>query len=321
MTMLVKDPNPPPDHYGHDPRNRSIDDLLKCGIIILDKPKGPTSHQVTAWVRDMMGVSKAGHGGTLDPNVSGVLPIALGSAVKATDLVLSSDKEYVCLMRLHRDRSESRVRDMLATFVGRIYQFPPARSAIKRQLRVRRIHSIDVLQVRERDVLFRVTCDAGTYVRTLCVDVGEALGCGAHMEELRRTRSGVSNEADAHTLHEVRDSWCFYKEGDESWFRSILQPIEVLFEPMPKVILKTTAVEAICHGADLMAPGVARLDDTIRRNTLVALMTERGEAVAIGRAIMSAEAMMATDSGAVVDTDRVIMAKGTYPRCWTRPEQ
>ena len=174
-----------------------MEELLAAGLINLDKPIGPTSHQVTAWVREILGVEKIGHGGTLDPKVSGVLPIATGKATKATDLVLRSDKEYVCMMTLHRDKDEAAVRIVLATFLGDIYQLPPVRAAVKRQMRVRNVHSIKVLEIVGRDVLFRVNCDAGTYIRTLCVDVGEALGIGAHMEDLRRTRSGSMLEGES----------------------------------------------------------------------------------------------------------------------------
>ena len=192
--MLTKDPKAIPDKWGKRPSDRTIGELLQGGVIILDKPSGPTSHQATAWVRDALKCEKVGHGGTLDPYVSGVLPITLGKAVRLTDVVLSSDKEYVCLMRLHADRPEKRVREVISRFVGKIYQLPPVRSAVKRQVRIRTIHEIEVLDIRGRDVLFRVRCDAGTYVRTLCVDIGDLLGCGANMVELRRTRSGKMTE-------------------------------------------------------------------------------------------------------------------------------
>ena len=201
--MLVKDPDAIPDRWGKRPSDRSVGELLSGGVIILDKPSGPTSHQATAWVRDALRCEKVGHGGTLDPYVSGVLPITLGKAVRLTDVVLSSDKEYVCLMRIHADRPEKEVRQAISRFVGRVYQLPPVRSAVKRQLRIRNIREIEVLDIDGRDVLMRVVCDAGTYVRTLCVDIGDLLGCGANMVELRRTRSGKMTEDRAHTAPKV----------------------------------------------------------------------------------------------------------------------
>ena len=140
--LVIKDPDAVPDRWGVRPSDRTLGELLRGGVIILDKPRGPTSHQATAWARDALGMEKAGHGGTLDPYVSGVLPITLGKAVRLTDVVLSSDKEYVCLMRLHGDRPEARVREVMSRFVGKIYQLPPVRSAVKRQLRIRTIHEL-----------------------------------------------------------------------------------------------------------------------------------------------------------------------------------
>lgn len=315
--MLIKDANAIPDKWGKRPSDRTLGELLGGGIIILDKPSGPTSHQATAWVRDALGMDKAGHGGTLDPYVSGVLPITLGKAVRLTDIVLSSDKEYICLMRLHADRPEERIREVLSRFVGRIYQLPPVRSAVKRQLRIRTIRDLEVLQVSGRDVLFRVHCDAGTYVRTLCVDVGDVLGCGASMTELRRSRSGKMTEARAYTLQEIRDAYVFWQQyGHGEILRDMITPMEALVEPLPKVVVKATAVDAICHGADLSVRGVHMLDDGIRKNALVAMMTVRGELIGLGKMGMSSEKLMLAKSGVAVNTTRVLMDPGHYPRMW-----
>ena len=315
--MLTKDPKALPDKWGKRPSDRSIGELLEAGVIALDKPRGPTSHQVTAWVRDALHVEKVGHGGTLDPYVSGVLPICLGKAVRLTDIVLSSDKEYVCLMTLHKDVSEKKVREVFGNFKGKIYQMPPVRSAVKRQLRIRNISSLDILEIKGRQILFRVSCDAGTYVRTLCTDIGEALGCGANMLELRRPRSGRMEEKDAHTLQDIADAYVFWQQnGKGEWLRSMLRPMEDLVEPLPKVIVKATAVDAICHGADLNISGVHMLDEDIRKNALVALMTARGELIALGKMAMSSQKIMAADKGKAVDVERVLMEPGHYPRMW-----
>ena len=315
--MAIKDPDAIPDKWGKRPSDRTVGELLRGGIIILDKPAGPTSHQASAWVRDALRMDKAGHGGTLDPYVSGVLPVTLGKAVRLTDVVLSSDKEYVCLMRLHADRSEERIREVLSRFVGRIYQLPPVRSAVKRQLRIRRIKELEVLEISGRDVLFRVSCDAGTYIRTLCVDVGDVLGCGASMTELRRTRSGRMTEDRAHTLQEIRDAYVFWQQyGHPEYLRDMIIPLEALVEPLPKVVVKATAVDAVCHGASLAVKGVHMLDVDIRKNALVAMMTARGELIGLGRMAMSTEKVMAAKSGVAVETKRILMDRGHYPRMW-----
>lgn len=315
--MLVRDRSPLLLQAGKRPAERSMEELLEAGVINMDKPMGPTSHQATAWVRDILGTEKIGHGGTLDPKVSGVLPIATGRAVRALSLVLKSDKEYVGLMRLHRDRSEEDIRRVMGTFVGRIYQTPPVRAAVKRQLRVRTVHELKVLEVRGRDVLFRVTCDAGTYIRTLCVDIGDALAVGASMEDLRRIRSGTMHESEAVTLQDIKDAYVEWKEeGNEEWLRRIVQPFEVLFQPLPQVLVKDSAVDAVCHGADLAAVGVVQVDEALEKETMVALMTMKGEAIGIGTAKMAAKEMVSAKEGVAVTTDRVFMPAGTYPKMW-----
>ncbi len=317
MSMLIKDPDTVPDKWGVRPSDRSLGELLRGGVIALDKPPGPTSHQVTAWARDALHLEKIGHGGTLDPYVSGVLPICFGKAVRLTDIVLSSDKEYVCLMKLHADRSEERIREVMGRFVGKIYQLPPVRSAVKRQVRIRTIKELEILDIDGRDVLFRISCDAGTYVRTLCIDIGEMLLCGASMTELRRTRSGKMREADAATLQDLTDSYIFWQQdGRGDWLRSLIRPMEVLVDPLPKIIVKPTAVDAICHGADLSVKGIHMIDPDIRRNSLVALMTLRGELVALGKMQMSTDKIMDSDFGVAVRTERVFMDVGHYPKMW-----
>jgi H/ACA ribonucleoprotein complex subunit 4 len=315
--LLIKDPDTLPDRWGKKPSDRSVGELLQSGVVALDKQSGPTSHQVTAWAKAALHVNRMGHGGTLDPYVSGVLPLCLGRAVRLTDIILSSDKEYICLMRLHGDRPEARIREVLGRFQGRIYQLPPVRSAVKRQLRIRNVSELEILQIRGRDILLRVSCDAGTYIRTLCVDAGEALGCGANMVELRRSRSGCMTEDRAATLQDLTDAYIFWQQhGRDAWLRSILMPVEVLVEPLPKVIVKPTAVDAICHGADLNVQGIHMLDDEIRKNALVALMTARGELIALGKMSMSTSKVMASSQGKAVDVERVIMEAGHYPRMW-----
>ena len=241
---------------------------------------------------------------------------ATGKATRAMDLVLSSDKEYVCLTRLHRDKGEEAIRRVMFSFQGRIYQMPPVRSAVKRSLRTREIHSIRILQIEGRRVLFRVACDSGTYIRTLCVDIGEALGVGANMEELRRVRSGSMREEDSVTLHDLKDAFVFWKEGDDRWLRRMLMPMEVLLEPLPKVVIKDSAVDAICHGANLAVVGIIEVDSLISEGETVALVTEKGEGVALAVDKARAKGMVEEKEGLAAETDRVFMETGTYHSMW-----
>ncbi|MCD6236955.1 MAG: RNA-guided pseudouridylation complex pseudouridine synthase subunit Cbf5, partial [Thermoplasmata archaeon] len=221
-------------HYGKKPEERSIRELLDLGMINLDKPSGPTSHQVVSWVKDVLEVKKAGHAGTLDPRVTGVLPIAIGSATKALKVMLSAGKEYVGIMKLHRDVNDDLIRNAMEGFVGEIYQIPPVRSAVKRVRRKRRIYYLDILEIKGREVLFRVGCEAGTYIRTLCVDIGKKLKSGAHLQELRRTKVGLLTEDTAVTLHDLKDGYTIWKEyGDEKEIRKCILPVENLVAHLP----------------------------------------------------------------------------------------
>ncbi|HEY7587704.1 MAG TPA: RNA-guided pseudouridylation complex pseudouridine synthase subunit Cbf5 [Thermoplasmata archaeon] len=317
MSHLIVLHDTPDSKHGKPPRERTLEERIRRGVAIVDKPQGPTSHQVSAWVRDMFGMEKAGHSGTLDPRVTGVLPVALADATRALDAVLEGDKEYVGVMQLHQDVQEPRIRSMIARFVGDIYQTPPLRSAVKREQRKRHISEFEALESAGRNVLFRVRCESGTYVRTLCVDIGEALGVGANMVDLRRTRTASMTEADAHPLSDFRDAISFWKEeGDEEPLRRILQPQERLLEHLPEFIIKDTAVDALCHGANLAVPGVAKLSEHVKRGDVVGVFTAKGEAVAISKALMTSEEIVVAKSGVAADTMRVLMAPGTYPKLW-----
>lgn len=317
MTTLTKVQDLSEPRYGKPPEKRSVEELLASGVVVVDKPQGPTSHQVTAWVRDLAGTDKAAHGGTLDPRVTGVLPVALGRAVRAVDALHEGDKEYVAVLRLHQDVAPDRVLEVLGEFVGEVYQLPPVRAAVKRALRTRRIHALEVLDRRDRDHLLRVRCESGTYIRTLCVDLGEALGVGGHMQDLRRTRTATLPEAEAHPLNDLQDALVFWREeGEAAPLRELLRPLEDLLRHLPGVVVKDTAVEALCHGANLMAPGILELDDGIRAGQLVTLSTRQGEAVALGHARMGAEQLLSAGSGLAAELERVLMEPGTYPKLW-----
>lgn len=317
MRKLVTIEDIPPSKYGERPEERGVEELLTRGIVIIDKPQGPTSHQVSAWVRDMLGASRAGHAGTLDPRVTGVLPIALNEATRALDAMLFGDKEYVGVLELHQDVSEDKVRSMMARFIGEIYQTPPVRSAVKREMRSRTIYHLEPLEFLGRHVLFKVRCESGTYVRTLCNDLGEALGVGGHMADLRRIRTASFEEKASSSLNDLKDAYVAWKErGDEKSIRRILLPMERLLDHLPRIVVKDTAVDAISHGANLAVPGVAAVTEDLKREEYVALLTIKGEGVALAQALMSAEQVENSKSGIVADTRRVLMDPGTYPRLW-----
>ncbi|RLF36623.1 MAG: RNA-guided pseudouridylation complex pseudouridine synthase subunit Cbf5 [Thermoplasmata archaeon] len=306
-------------NYGKPPGERSVMELLSSGFINLDKPCGPTSHQVDAWVKEILGVDKVGHGGTLDPNATGVLPIAVGEATKVLQVLLLAGKEYVGVMRLHKDVDEKKIISVCKGFVGEIYQIPPLRSAVKRVRRKRRIYYLEVIQIIGRDVLFRVGCESGTYIRTLCVDIGKKLKSGAHLSELRRTRVGHLKEDDSVILQDVKDAVVFWKEeDDESFIREIIHPMEYMLDHLPKIIIRDSAVDALCHGANLALPGVVEVDSDIKKGDLVAVLTLKGEGVALMSTLMSTEEIIQKDKGICASPERVLMKKGTYPSIWKK---
>src|SRR5438445_6729474 len=317
MSDLVGVHETPDSKHGTRPEDRSLSERIRLGVAIVDKPAGPTSHQVSAWVRDMFGLKKAGHAGTLDPRVTGVLPVALADATRAVEALLAGDKEAVGVMQRHQDVEDRRVRSMMGRFVGEIYQIPPVRSAVKREQRTRHIYELEPVEIDGRNVLFRVRCESGTYIRTLCADLGDALGVGANMVDLRRTRTASFSEADAHPLNAFRDAITYWREeGDETHVRSLVRPMEDLLRHLPQSIVKCRAVEAICHGGNLAVPGVAKLSSHIRRGDPVGVFTGKGEAVAISKALMTTDEIVIAKSGVAADTGRVLMDPGTYQKLW-----
>lgn len=322
-SRLVKAEEETDSRYGSKTTERSIEDHVKFGIINLDKPAGPSSHEVTAWVKRLLALEHAGHGGTLDPKVTGILPVALAEATKTVQAVLVSGKEYVCVMRLHGATLEDKVRSVLDEFVGTIYQRPPVRSSVKRQIRTRKIYYLDFLEIIDRNVLFQVGCEAGTYIRKLCYDIGEVLGVGAHMQELRRTRAGPFTEQESMvTLHDIAYLQSQWQETkDESTIRKFVQPMEKTLELLPKIYVRDSAVDAICHGANLAAPGVLSLETDIKPSDVVAVLTQKGEGIALSKALMSTEDIMKIDHGLVAKTLRVLMSRGVYPKMWHKGTQ
>jgi len=318
LKVLAKSEDTTDPDYGCRPDKRPIEQLLNAGIVNLDKPRGPTSHQVAAWVKDILGI-KTGHGGTLDPAVSGVLPVFLGSATRLADLMLLSSKEYVCLMRLHGKVAKKDVTALLKQFQGKIYQKPPVKSAVKRKLRIREIYGIDLLEIDDNSVLFKIRCEAGTYIRKYCHDFGLLLGTGAHMQELRRVKSGEFKEdEDLVTLQDLKDAFVFWKEGgDERFLRRCVLPMESAVKKLPKVWIRDSAIDSLCHGSDLAVPGVVKMNE-FEKGALIAVMSLKGELVALGDSVESAKDIMRAKKGFVIKTSKVFMGPGVYPKNWKK---
>jgi len=318
--IIIKDEEMTNPSYGCNPYNRPISDYIKYGIINLDKPRGPTSHEVVAWVKRILNIEHAGHGGTLDPKVTGILPIALEEATKILQILLHGGKEYVCVMRIHNTIPIENVIRVMKEFVGEIYQRPPIRSSVSRIIRKRRIYYIQDFEFRENRILFRIGCQAGTYIRKMCFDIGEALGCGAHMEELRRTRAGPFTEYEGlSSFYDLFNAYSLWiDKNDASLLKKVVRPVEESTRLIPKIHIRDSAVNAICYGADLATPGILNLESGIKLGDLVGIFTLKDELISLSRATMSTEEIVEKEHGIAADTLRVIMSRDTYPKLWAK---
>jgi len=310
------------DSFGTYYDKRSIEQLLEYGLIILDKPPGPTSHETVAWTKRLLKIPKIGHSGTLDPQVSGVLPLGLGEATKALGVLLYGPKEYHALGRLHSLPSKEKLKEVIQMFTGEIFQKPPQRSAVVRQTRTRKIYEFEVIEQKERLLLTRILCESGTYIRKLYYDMGEVLGPGATMIELRRTRVDQFRESDGLvTLHELANAFSLWSENkDESKIRNMIKPIESALSQIKSVVVRDSAVDAMCHGAQLAIPGVLQISSNLKKGDVVGIYTQKGEVVALAESMMSEEEIRDATKGYAFETKRIIMAPNTYPKKWrTKP--
>lgn len=313
--ILVRKESKTDPKFGGDPNKRDVKYLLNHGIININKPKGPTSHQVSSYVKDILKQKRCGHSGTLDPKVTGVLPVATEKSTRIVDALLSAGKEYICVMHLHKDVDEKKVRETMMSFVGKIKQLPPIKSAVKREWRYRKIYYIDIIEIDDKDVLFRVGCQAGTYIRKLCSDIGDKLEVGAHMAELVRTKAGPFKFEEMITLQDLEDAIWYYKnENNEKFLRHCISPVEKAVEHLPKVWVFDSAVNSLCHGTDLNVPGISKVESLIQVEEKIAIMTLKNELVAVGDARMISKEMINEEKGIAIKVTKVFMEPGIYPK-------
>jgi tRNA pseudouridine55 synthase len=289
------------------PDDRTPAELLAFGVVNLDKPPGPSAHQVAGWVRELTGQERAAHAGTLDPKVTGCLPVLLGEATRLAQVFDDARKEYVTVLELHGPRPAD-LEAVVAEFEGPIHQKPPRKSAVRRQLRTREVHRLEVLESLERRALLGVECEAGTYVRKLCHDLGLALATGANMGDLRRTATGTFDDADLVSMHDLADALAFWREdGHDDTLREVVQPAERVLAHLPRVTIARSAAREVAEGAPVYAPGVADVDGVggpvEADGRPVGCYTPDGAAVCLGRLVGDP----AADRGTVVDLERVLV--------------
>ncbi len=286
--------------------------LLDDGVIIIDKPPGQTSHEITTAVKKIVGAKRSGHAGTLDPDVSGVLPIALGRATKLLQYIAGKEKTYVGIVKFRVPKSRVQVEALFKEFTGALTQTPPKISAVKKAPRKRTVYSLELLELEatnRRLALFETRVDAGTYIRTLCEDMGKKEGVGgARMEELRRTQVGRISEKNAFTMQELIDAMWFYREKkDPSLLLRMVKKPDMYIE-MPKVQIKETALASIASGAQIMAPAVENADKGILKGDRVMIYCE-DLFVGIGIANESTQVMRRLHYGIVVRLERMHLSK------------
>lgn len=234
-------------------QERTVQELINFSLINIDKPSGPTSFQISQFVKNQLGINKTSHMGTLDPQVSGVLPITLGRACKLSDYFMHKNKEYVGIMRLHNRISKEELEKIIKKFIGKIEQLPPVRSRVKRAIREREIISFEILEIEDKNVLFKTEVQAGTYIRKLIHDLGEKLG-GAHMLELRRTKAGIFTENNYNfiNLYDFEKAVHEYKEGNIEKLKKLLLPAEEAIKKiLPTVQLEEKNLKQILTGKPL----------------------------------------------------------------------
>lgn len=318
MIILDKDAKTSPD-YGTIPGDRTIEQLLESCFILLDKSPGPSSHQVSAWARDMMGLEKLGHGGTLDPFASGLLPLLSGKAMRLTGKILTHDKSYLALFKFGKELERNEIEEKMAMLTGKVYNVPPEISAVRVQVRTRKISRFDILDFDGTSLLTHIECEAGTYVRTMARDLGLLLDTPVELKELRRPSSGEFSLNQSITMQQLADAYWLWKEkGDGNAMLRILHPIEDMLSDLPRVVVKDGAAAALSHGAPLLRPGVVSIDEELSVGSEVLLVTMKGEAVAIAKMSQNSKVIPDMNQGEVAKPNCVLMREDTYPRSWKK---
>ena len=307
--------------FGSIPLDRSLDELLGSGILLVKKPRGPTSHQLTAWIRNVLGIKKIGHGGTLDPMATGLLTILCGRATRLTDIILKGDKRYISVIRFGRNIDSLELESLLASLVGEIYNVPPKESAVKVQVRTRTISSLRLLDFDSdsRIAAIEISCVAGTYIRTLTRDIGLLLNTSCEMLELHRDKTSIFDESMACNMHQLVDAIFLWKEhNDERSLRKLLTPVESILTKIPSITIKDGAVAAMTHGAPLARPGVVNASSKITSGSLVVINSMKGEAVAVAEINIDIDDVSDMKKGQVAVAKSVLMPTGIYPQNWSK---
>jgi len=287
---------------------RSGEELLNFGIINLDKPAGPKSIHIANMIRDILEQPKVGHSGTLDPKVTGVLPIGLGKAVRVLPVLTTAGKVYQGVMHLHKEVKKTELLRAFDKFTGVIEQLPPKISAVKRQWRKREIYWLKLLKLDGKNAEFEVGCQAGTYIRKLCHDIGQYLGIGAHMISLRRIQSGPLKIKDSVSLAVVKANYKRYLQTKEdSYIKKFVLPPEKAVEHIPKIWIEDKVKKPFSRGSPIFAPGIIAFTSNLKKDSTVAIFDQANSLIGFGVSILNAEQLKEKEKGLAIKTDVVFI--------------
>ena len=322
MSRIILDSEAKTDEdIGKIPDMRTVEERLEAGFILLDKAAGPSSHQVASWARDMFGLERLGHGGTLDPIATGVLPLMAGKSMKLTKKILTHNKTYICVFRFASEPDSKMLQEVMSSMTGRVFNVPPEISAVKIQVRSRRIFKFEKLDIKNNQMVARVECEAGTYIRTMARDMGLLLNMKVELKELRRETSGIFKLEDCVTLQQLADAYWLWKElsQPEALLR-IIHPVEKLLLDYPSVTVKDSAAAALSHGAPLLRPGIVSIDPAIGDGRDIVVNTMKGETVGIVNMLVTSDSVKGMDSGEIARPSMVLLNQDLYPRRWKKSE-
>tara|TARA_B110001452_G_scaffold5040_1_gene4681 strand:- start:1633 stop:2601 length:969 start_codon:yes stop_codon:yes gene_type:complete len=306
---------------GGIPDDRDVEERLASGFILLDKPAGPTSHQLASWARDLFGLERLGHGGTLDPFATGVLPLMAGKTMKLTKKILTHKKTYICVFRFASVPDEAQLKKVMKQLTGRVYNVPPEVSAVKVQVRTRKIFTFEKIEMKGNDMIARVYCEAGTYIRTMARDLGLFLDMKVQLKELRRENTGVFKLEDCITMQDLADAvWLWKEHNQPEALLRVIHPIEKLLLDLPTATVKDSAAAALAHGAPLLRPGLVNISAGVKSGKEVVIQTLKGEAVGIVSLTLGTDEIAAINEGEVARPSMVLLDEGLYPRRWKSPE-
>ncbi|MCC7571382.1 RNA-guided pseudouridylation complex pseudouridine synthase subunit Cbf5 [Candidatus Micrarchaeota archaeon] len=275
----------------------TVQELMQTGLVIIDKPPGPTSHEVSSWVKKILKTKKSGHSGTLDPNVTGVLPVALNRATKLLQFLTKDKKRYVGILKFRKSQNVEKIEKALKLFEGEILQLPPKKCAVKRIQRKKKIYGLNILEIKENRVLFETEVEAGTYIRSIARELNYMFGYCV-LEELRRIGVGKITDNYSIKLQDLVDAfWLYETQKDSSKLERIIHPIQDFID-FPKIIISDNTIEPITHGSPLFRPGVEKYDN-FERGELIAIFTKNNEFLGVHQAIEKSDNLKNIGSGII----------------------